>query len=145
MKACLPAIIFRLACLLLGMVCLIACTRRPAVSAISEDPKCCASRYPTATFSQCTTRQLGREYQRLRRLKCQACDYYVSDFHQIMEELGTRLNGQPRATVRRTMGRPDGYTKNGTLIYSWRYEHDYLRFRPAADGTVKSSWYMALE
>jgi hypothetical protein len=62
-----------------------------------------------------------------------------------MEELGTRLNGQPRAAVRRIMGRPDSHTKNGTLIYSWRYNHDYLRFRPATNGTVVSSWYMALE
>ena len=127
------------------MAGLAACARQPTVVAVSEDPKCCESRYPTATFSQYTTRQLGQEYQRLRRLRCPACDYYTSDFHWIMEELGTRLNGQPRAAVRRIMGRPDSYAKKGTLIYSWRYNHDYLRFRPAADGTVKSSWYMALE
>lgn len=61
-----------------------------------------------------------------------------------MEALSTRLNGQPRATVRRIMGRPDSRA-DSTLVYYWRYRHDYLRFRPAAGGTVVSSWYMALE
>ena len=143
MKARLFAGLPWLACLL-GMVGLAACTRPPAVSTSSEERNCCESRYPTAAFQQYTTQQLGQEYQRLRRLRCRVCNRYGSDFHKIMQELGTRLNGQPRTAVRRTMGRPDSKT-DSTLVYYWRYTHDYLRFRPAADGTVVSSWYMALE
>jgi hypothetical protein len=136
----------QLAGLLLGVGYLAACTRPLASpTATSDAPKCCQSRYPAAAFKQCTTKQLGREYQRLRRLKCQACDYYISDFHQIMEELSTRLNGQPSTTIRRVMGRPDYTTKDKTLVYYWRYRHDYLRFHPAANGAAVSSWYKALE
>ena len=138
-KAFLPA------GLLLGLAGLAACTRPLASSPTSpEATACCQSRYPAASFKQYTTQQLGQEYQRLRRIKCQACSYYGGDFHQIMKELGTRLNGQPRATVRHIMGQPDA-TGNNTLVYYWRYTHDYLRFRPAAHGTVVSSWYLALE
>lgn len=129
---------------LLDMLCLGACTRPPAASTSAEESACCESRYPATAFQQYTTQQLGQEYQRLRRLKCPACSRYRSDFHQLMEELGTRLNGQPRAAVRRIMGRPDS-SSDSMLVYYWRYTHDYLRFRPAADGTVISSWYMALE
>jgi hypothetical protein len=143
MKTRLLASLSRLACLL-GMLCLAACTRPPVVSTSSEDPTCCESHYPTAAFQQYSTQQLGQEYQRLRRLKCQACNRYGSDFHQLMKELGTRLNGQPRTTVRHIMGRPDSRS-DSTLVYYWRTTHDYLRFRPVADGTVVSSWYLALE
>jgi hypothetical protein len=137
------------ACLLVGLlpgtVGLAACTHPLASApASAEAPACCQSRYPVAAFKQYTTQQLGQEYQRLRLIKCQACSYYGGDFHQIMKELGNRLNGQPRATVRRIMGQPDA-TKNNALLYYWRYTHDYLRFRPAANGTVVSSWYLALE
>jgi hypothetical protein len=135
----------QLAGLLLGVGYLAACTRPLASpTATSDAPKCCQSRYPAAAFKQRTTKQLGQEYQRLRSLKCQACSYYGGDFHQIMKELGTRLNGQPRATVRRVMGRPD-QARDSTTVYYWRYTHDYLRFNLAADGTVVSSWYFALE
>ncbi len=145
MMACLLSKIILPAGLLLGGLGLAACTRPPASSpASSEAPTCCQSRYPPAAFKQYTTQQLGQEYQRLRLIKCQACSYYGGDFHQLMKELGTRLNGQPRATVRRIMGQPDAVSKN-TLLYYWRYTHDYLRFRPAANGTVASSWYFALE
>ena len=131
--------------LLLGMLGLAACARPLASTPASPEAlACCQSRYPAGAFKQYTTQQLGQEYQRLRRVKCQACSYYGGDFHQIMKELGTRLNGQPRAIVRRIMGPPDA-TKNSTLLYYWRYTHDYLRFRPAAHGTVVSSWYLALE
>ena len=61
-----------------------------------------------------------------------------------MQELGTRLNGQPRAAVWRIMGPPNSEV-NGTLAYYWYYTHDYLYFQPAADGTVVSAWYRALE
>ena len=144
MKARPLAAVSWLACLWLGMLCIAACTRPPSASISSEEPACCESRYPTAAFQQYTTQQLGQEYQRLRRLRCPACSRYHSDFHRLMEELGTRLNGQPRAAVRRTLGRPDS-SSDSTLVYYWRYTHDYLRFRLAADGTVVSSWYMALE
>lgn len=136
---------FRPVGLLLGMLGLGACVRPLASTPASpEAAACCQSRYPAAAFKQYTTQQLGQEYQRLRGIKCQACSYYGGDFHQLMKELGTRLNGQPRATVRRIMGPPDA-TPNNTLVYYWRYTHDYLRFRPGAQGTVVSSWYLALE
>ena len=61
-----------------------------------------------------------------------------------MKELGTRLDGQPRTTIEHVMGRPDA-AKDSTLVYYWRYTHDFLRFRLAADGTAVSSWYLALE
>jgi len=131
--------------LLLGLVCLVGCARPLASPPVgSEAAECCQSYYPAATFKQRTTRQLGQEYQRLRQLNCRACKRYGGDFHQLMQELGTRLNGQPRATIRRTMGRPDR-DRDSTLVYYWRYTHDYLRFQLAADGTVVSSWYFALE
>lgn len=139
MKTHLLASLARPACWLLSVVSLAACTRPPTGSVGSEDPTCCESRYPAATFSRCTTRQLGQEYQRLRRSKCQACKRYGSDFHQLMKTLGTRLNGQSSATVRRIMGQPDS-KKDSTLVYYWRYTHDYLRFDLAADGTAVSSW-----
>lgn len=131
--------------LLLGLLWLAGCARPPAGHPASlEAAECCQSYYPAATFKQCTTRQLGQEYRRLRQLHCRACNRYGGDFHRIMEELGTRLDGQPRATIRRTMGRPD-QARDSTLVYYWRYTHDYLRFRLAADGTAVSSWYFALE
>ena len=115
-----------------------------ALTDSSEPRECCQSRYPAATLKQPSTAQLGREYQRLKRRKCPACSRYGSDLQKIMNELGTRLNGQPRAAVVRAMGRPDE-ASDSVLIYHWRYRHDYLRFRLAANGTAASSWYYALE
>lgn len=130
--------------LLLGLLWVAAACARPAGSAESEPVACCQSRYPRATLPQYSTAQLGQEYQRLKRRKCEACKRYGSDLQQLMNALGTRLDGQPRAAVARVMGKPDEVTAN-ELIYHWRYRHDFLRFELKADGTVASSWYYALE
>lgn len=131
--------------LLLGLALLEACTRPMAGGDGREEaPACCQSRYPTTALGPYSTAQLGQEYQRLKRAKCAACSRYGSDLQKVMNELGTRLNGQPRAAVRQAMGRPDE-ASDSVLIYHWRYRHDYLRFRRAPGGTVVSSWYYAWE
>ncbi|NML66495.1 hypothetical protein HHL22_14900 [Hymenobacter sp. RP-2-7] len=129
----------------LGLALLVACTRPAVVGAAGpEAPGCCQSRYPVAALGPYSTAQLGQEYRRLKRAKCAACSRYGSDLQKVLNELGTRLNGQPRQAVWRAMGKPDE-ANDSLLIYHWRYRHDYLRFRLAPNGTVASSWYYAWE
>ncbi len=104
---------------------------------------CCRSRFPRQHLDAFPTAALGREYQRLRRARCRACDYYGSDFYQLLHVLGVRLQAAPVATIRRVLGPPDA-RQGPVLIYYWRGTHDYLRFTPTAAGAV-SSWYYALE
>lgn len=107
-------------------------------------PACCQGRYPAATLATASTAQLGAEYRRLKRQKCPACARFGSDFHQVLRVLGERLDGQPRPTLRRVLGRPDR-VRGDSLIYYWRGEHDYLYFRLGAGQRGRSAWYHAYE
>lgn len=107
-------------------------------------PGCCRSKYAVEGLATRSTEALGQEYKRLKQKHCRACEDNHSDFQIIMRALGERLNGQTRAEIEQVMGSPDT-VKGGALVYYWRYEHDYLIFRLAADGVATSSWFRALE
>ncbi|MDB5271460.1 MAG: hypothetical protein JWP58_4500 [Hymenobacter sp.] len=123
--------------------CLVLPFASPAQTIDLPAQDCCRSKYPRNHLDAFPTAALGQEYRRLKRAKCATCNFYGSDFFQLLKVLGVRLNAASVADIKRVLGPPDA-VKGPVLVYYWRGEHDYLRFTPTAAGAV-SSWYYALE
>lgn len=135
----------RLAICLLMLWSVSACTWLATDNISSQrTPDCCRSKYAVDALAARSTDALGQEYQRLKQERCIACTDNHSDLQIIMHALEARLTGKTQAEIEQVMGRADT-VKNGALVYYWRYEHDYLIFRLAADGVATSSWFHALE
>jgi hypothetical protein len=105
---------------------------------------CCRSVY-AGGWDTMDLNRLGKEYKRLKSLKCSDCDHFSSDLMTVMEVLGKRLDGSRKGRVRKVMGKPD--EKEGLRqIYQWRNGHDYLYFtKEHGSRTVKHGWYYAYE
>jgi|GEM_PF-6374113 len=127
----------------LGLWGLPACAPRLPPPAVEERPvTCCQSRYPPAAFATASTRQLGAEYQRLKRRQCPACARFGSDLHALLRVLGQRLGEESRSNLVHVMGRPDR-VRGDSLIYYWRGEHDSRYFQLGANQCGHSAWYYA--
>jgi hypothetical protein len=108
------------------------------------DSLCCISTYSVSQFDSLNLEQLGAEYKRLKSLNCQYCSRFRSHYMLVMEQLGTKLNGESRKAIKRVMGKPDERERN-KLIYQWRGGHDYLYFTFNHGSAGKSNWYYAYE
>lgn len=131
----LPRIILSIL-LLLGTFCL------PG-RAIAQKKDCCVSHLNLADTYHIEIRELGLEYRRLKRSRCEACNTSMSDYRHIMQQLGQQLNGKTKKQVRKAMGPPDA-RQEGKYIYFWRGWHDYLYFTITA-GVARADWYYAYE
>ena len=105
--------------------------------------ECCHSRFPRGHLDAFPTAELAQEYHRLKRAQCQACNFYGSEFYELLKVLGVRLHGASVSPIKQVLGPPD-VLKGRVLVYYWRGEHDYLRFTPTKAGAI-SSWYYAYE
>ena len=93
---------------------------------------------------------MGREYQELRKQKGHfnggewnaALDRWNGRKHQVMCELGTRLDKGSTRTLLELMGEPDA-REGPNWLYYWRGRHDYLFFECREDQVLKSDWWMA--
>lgn len=106
--------------------------------------RCCESKYASTVLDSLPLEELGREFRRLRGLRCEDCDRFGSDLMNVMHVLGERLNGSDERSVKRVMGRPDE-REDGALIYEWRGGHDQLEFHFDREGKARSQWYHAYE
>lgn len=105
---------------------------------------CCSSRYGRAQLDSLDLPELGKEFKRMRRARCEACDLFGSDLMRVMNALGTRLDGKSKKLIKQVMGPPD-HREGRTLIYDWREGHDQLEFTFGEDGKGAMDWYQAYE
>lgn len=119
----------------------------------------CKSRFHVLNLRDCSLKELGWEYQRLKKLNNPDCDNFNSDLHNIMSVLGDSLgkSGFSKNEVLNIIGIPDSSDKSDVsnfvklkddediLVYCWRGFHDFLYF-VFYDGKVKrSGWWFAYE
>lgn len=114
-------------------------------TAVAQGQKCCLTKYTRQQLDSISLPDLGREFKRLKSLKCKDCDLMSGDLYDVMQVLGDRLKGKCKKEVLKVMGKPDEKEKE-SLVYHWRGQgHDYLFFDCENPSKVESGWYHAYE
>jgi hypothetical protein len=119
----------------------------------------CKSSCYEKNINICNLKELGKDYQRLRKLQSIECDKFNSNLHIIMSCLGDSIGKSGIGTneIEKYMGAADSKDKNQIegmlklnideeiLVYFWRGWHDFLYF-VIYEGKVKcSGWWFAYE
>ncbi|MFN0201759.1 MAG: hypothetical protein ACKVTZ_09575 [Bacteroidia bacterium] len=124
----------------------------------NNQDSCCKSSLQVTKLANYSTKQVGKEFLRLRKLGC--CSVFSGDLRPIMEELAVRMEKSQVSTRRliKIMGKPNAneiprthgiiyspQAGESLYIYHWRSWHDFLYFVVKDNRVRQAKWFYAYE
>jgi len=126
----------------------------------AQKKDCCKSSLDITKLPSIPLKELGAEYQKLKAIPKNCCNYYNSDFQLIMNECSYKIRKGKlsKRKILKYMGKPDDiempleYKKHlhiqddeKVLVYFWRDWHDFMYICLKNGKARKVEWFYAYE